>query len=127
LVGTGSPVLAAVTRFLKCNKKLKVLKLPYFELGALAQWVAFSSVLESHPCLEELEIELWGGNVNIRGDNVGLDHITNAIASNRKLKKVNIQFHSFGQLESICSYIERSDCTIEELRVNTLLRSSLNK
>jgi hypothetical protein len=30
LIGTGSPILVEVTRFLKRNKMLKVLKLPYF-------------------------------------------------------------------------------------------------
>jgi hypothetical protein len=109
LIGTGSPVLAAVTRFLKSNTKLKVLKLSYFALGAPAQWAAFSSVLESHPCLEELEIQSYrsqndNGVFDIMGDSLGLDHITNAIASNCKLKKVTIQFESFGQLESICRY-----------------------
>lgn len=48
--------LAAVARYLKCNKNLRVLKLPLFLAdGALAHPAAFSSALESHLCF------LFGG------------------------------------------------------------------
>ena len=114
-----SELLAAVTRFLECNKKLRALRMHYIaRVTPSSGWLAFSTALGTHPTLEELQIPFNNYSPHTQTDDTdGLDHIVRGVTSNQRLKQVRLTIDSFDQLMAIIELIRRPDCVLEELHI----------
>eukprot|EP00956_Cyclotella_meneghiniana_P030230 scaffold75485_cov79-Cyclotella_meneghiniana.AAC.1 len=92
--------------------------MPYIAPAKLLGWLAFSSALEAHPTLEDLQIPYNNYAPDLRAnDTDGLNLIVRGVTSNPRLKRVRLTIILCDQLVALMQLIRRPDCILEELHV----------
>lgn len=119
-------ILKAISQYMSINQALKVLEIPDCKGIRNETWVQFTSVLQSHKCIEEINI-LWEGSgsesdsddAHEEQDENTIQLLAVAIEENSSLRRIRIPITGVAELETIASTLTTPNCTLEELIICT--------